>query len=193
MKNRMVNEFGEDKLGYITTKKTEFFVVDYTEKTKKTESARFVEVLETFPTDIDPLIVHNPIPLDITTTIFKPQCFMDGEKELKQCEGVMYLTKNTPVSWVVFIEIKDCKPKNASDFHKEIKEKFTVNIELFREKGIIPQDKVVYAIASFPRKGKTNFHNQFIKASEMKQFRDKYKIMIRGTNEITVKDNGRII
>ena len=186
----MVAEFGEDKLGHVTTKKTEFYVVDYTEKTF---SSRSVEVLETFPTDIDPLIVHNPKSLDITTTIFKPQCFMYGEKELKQCEGVMYLSANTPASWVVFIEIKDCKPKNASDYHKEIKKKFTVNIDLFREKGIIPQEKIVYAIASFPRKEKTNFHNQFIKATEMKQFREKHKVMIRGTNEITVKNNEKII
>ena len=190
MKNRMLNEFGEDKLLHFTTSETVFYVVDYTEKTN---SKRSVELLETNPTDIDPLTVHNPNPLYITTTIFKPQCFMDGKKELKQCECVMYLTANTPTSLVVFIEIKDCKPQNVSVYHKEIKEKFTVNINLFREKGIIPQDKVVYAIASFPRKEKTNFHNNFIKAPEMKQFREKHKIMIRGTNKITVKNNERII
>jgi hypothetical protein len=64
---------------------------------------------------------------------------------------------------------------------------------LFRNKEIIPQDKVVYAIASFPRKEKTNFHNHFIKATEWKQFREKHKIMIKGTNEITLKNNERII
>ena len=190
MKNRMLAEFGEDKLGHLTTQKTEFYVVDYTEKT---DSERSVEVLDTLPTDIDPLIVHNSAPLDITTTIFKPQCFMDGKKGLKQCEGVMYLTTNTPESWVVFIEIKDCKPRNASEYHREIKEKFIVNIGLFRDKGIIPQDKVVYAIASFPRKEKTNFHNHFIKATEWKQFRQKHKVMIKGTNEITVKNSVSII
>lgn len=189
----MANEFGEDKFRHFTTEKMKFYVVDYNEKTKKTDLPRSVEILETIPTDIAPLIVYNPILLDITTTIFKPQCFMYGEKELKQCEAVMYLTANTPASWVVFIEIKDCKPKNASDYHKEVKEKFTVNIDLFREKGIIPQEKIVYAIASFPRKEKTNFHNHFIKATEMKQFREKHKIMIKGTNEITVKNNEKII
>jgi hypothetical protein len=190
MKNRMVNEFGEDKLRHFATQKEVFYVVDYTERT---DSTRSVEVLETIPTDIDPLIVRNPPTLDITTSIFRPQCFMDGVDELKQCEGVMYLSANTPATWIVFIEIKDCKPKNASDYHKEIKEKFTVNINLFRKKGIIPNDKIVYAIASFPRKAKTNFHNHFIKATEWKQFRDRHKIMIKGTNEITVKNNERII
>lgn len=190
MKNRMINEFGMDKLGHFTTDKKEFYVVDYTEKTN---SARSVEVLETFPTDIDPLLVRNPIPLNITTTIFKPQCFMDKGKELKQCEGVMYLTTNTPESWIVFIEIKDCKPSNASKYHKDIKKKIITNVELFRDKGIIPKDKVVYAIASFPRKDKINFHSQLIKAYERKQFRDKYKVMIKGTNEITVKNNVSIV
>ena len=79
MKNSIVAEFGEDKLGHHTTQKLEFYIVDYTEKTN---SARSVEVLETLPTDIDPLTVLNPTSLDIGTTIFKPQCFMDGGKEL---------------------------------------------------------------------------------------------------------------
>jgi hypothetical protein len=190
MRNRLVDKFGEDKLEHITTQKTEFFIVDYTEKTN---SLRSVEVMEILPTDIDPLNVFNPKPLKITTSIFKPQSFMDGERELKQCEAVMYLTTNTTESWVVFIEIKDCKPRNVSDYHKEIKEKFIANIGLFRDREIIPKNKVVYAIASFPRKGKINFHNHFIKATEWKQFREKHKIMIKGTNELTVKNNISII
>ncbi len=190
MKNRMVNEFGGDKLEHVTTEKEVFYVVDYTERTN---SARSVEVIETRPTDIDPLIVRNPVPLSITMTIFKPQCFMDGKKELKQCEGVMYLTTNTSESWIVFIEIKDCKQKNTSEYHKEIKDKFIVNIDLFRDKGIIPQDKVVYAIASFPRKEKTNFHTHLIKATEWKKFREEHKIMIKGTNEITLKNSVSVI
>lgn len=190
MKNRMIAEFGEDKLVHVTTQQAKFYVVDYTEKTN---SVRSVEVLETFPTDIDPLNILNPIPIDITATIFKPQCFMDGKKELKQCEGVMYLTSNTSESWIVFIEIKDCQPKNVSNYHKEMKEKFIVNIALFRDRKIITQNKVVYAIASFPRKEKTNFHNHFIKATEWKQFREKHKVMIKGTNAITIKNNNSII
>lgn len=190
MKSSMVAEFDPDKLGHITTQATQFYVVDYTEKTN---SERSVEVLEHLPGDIDPLIINNPTPVDITTTVFRPQCFMDGNKELKQCECVMYLTINTISSWIAFIEIKDCKPKNVSEYYKEIKEKFIENVGLFRDRGIIPNNKVVYAIASFPRKGKTNFHNHFIKATEWKQFRDKYKMMIKGTNKITVKNSVSII
>ena len=190
MKNRMINEFGENKLRHVSTSKEVFYVVDYTERTN---SAKSVEVLETLPTEIDPLIVCNPLTLDITTTIFRPQCFMNGKEELKQCEGVMYLSANTPVSWVVFVEIKDCKPKNVSNYYNEVKEKFIVNINLFRDRKIISSDKVVYAIASFPRKTKTNFHNHFIKATEWKKFREEYKIMIKGTNKMIIKNDKRII
>lgn len=190
MKNRMITEFGEDKLDHVITQKTKFYIVDYTEKTN---SVRSVEVLETAPTDIAPLNILNPTSLNITTTIFKPQCFMNEGKELKQCECVMYLTSNTNQSLIVFIEIKDCKPKNVSNYHKEIKEKFIVNVALFRDKGIIPQDKVVYAIASFLRKEKTNFHNHFIKATEWKQFREKHKVMIKGTNLVTIKNKIRLV
>lgn len=191
MKSKLVSEFSAYKLDHRTTNKDIFYVVDYTEKTK---SVKGVDVLEPKPTDIDPLIVHNPKEISITTSIFKSQCFMGADGlELKQCECVMYPTTSTVLTWVLFVEIKDCKPANASVYHKEIKEKFVVNIGFFREKGIIPPKKVVYAVASFPRKGKTNFHNHLIKATEWKKFRDDHKIMIKGTNEITVKNDISIL
>ncbi|CAA0205383.1 conserved hypothetical protein [Tenacibaculum maritimum] len=190
MKDNMNAEFGQDKLRHVTTQKDKFYIVDYTERTN---SAKSVEVLERLPPDIPPLKILNPTSLNISTTIFKPQCFMDGDRELKQCEGVMYLTSNTLESFIIFIEIKDCKPKNVSAYHKEMKEKFLVNIALFRSKGIIPENKIVYAIASFPRKGKTNFHNHFIKATEWKQLRKEHKLMIKGTNSITIKDKIKVI
>lgn len=94
---------------------------------------------------------------------------------------------------MLFVEIKDCKPKNASVYHQEAKNKILENVHLFRNKGILEKKKVVYAIISFPRKEKSNFHNHIIKATEWKQIRDKYKIMIKGTNEITIKNNKTII
>ena len=38
-------------------------------------------------------------------------------------------------------------------------------------------DKVVYAVVSFPRKDKTNFHYKLISPPEQKHFRDTYKII----------------
>ena len=189
MRNKLNANFGDDKLVHSIKDKKEFYVVDFTERTK---SARSVEVLVT--PEIDPLIVKNPTKLSITTSIFKPQSLVGkNNKEIKQCECVMYPTHNNDSTWIMFIEIKDCKPGNAAEYYKEVKEKFEVNVGFFREKGIISEKKVVYAVASFPRKDKTNFHNHLIKATEWKKFRDDHKIMIKGTNQITVKNNISIL
>jgi hypothetical protein len=190
MKNKIESVFDADKFKYVSFSDRCLYVVDYTERTA---SVRSVEVHNVKPMDIDALIIHNPTDINISTSIFMPQCFIDeNNEEPKQCECVMYPTVLSAGTWIIFVEIKDCKPKNASNYHKEAKEKIIVNVQLFRDKEIIGNDKVVYAVVSFPRKAKANFHNHLIKASEWKKFRDDYKIMIKGTNEITIK-NGKSI
>ena len=191
MKNKIESVFDASKFKYVSYSDKYLYVVDYTERTN---SARSVEVHNVKPTDIDALIVNNPTEINISTSIFMPQCFIDENGiEPKQCECVLYPTILSVGSWILFIEIKDCKPKNASDYHKEAKEKIIANVQLFRDKAIIDSDKIVYAVVSFPRKAKTNFHNQFIKTFEQKKFRDDYKIMVKGTNEITIKNEKSIL
>jgi hypothetical protein len=186
MKNDIIAKFGEDKIAHQDIYSHEFHIVDYTERTK---SRRAVEVHYAKPDDIDSLKVINPIKLHITASIFKPQCFIgDDGKDIKQCECVLYPTIYTKKTWILFVEIKDCKPKNASTYHQDVKDKFIDNVQFFRTNGIIEQNKVVYAVASFPRKGKTNFYHQFIKDSEAQFFRRHHKIKILGTNEITIKN-----
>ena len=190
MKSKIDAVFDASKFGYVSFSDNELHVVDYTERTA---SVRSVEVHNTKPADIHSLIIHNPTEIHTSTSIFTPHCFIDEDgHEPKQCECVMSPTNLTEDAWVLFIEIKDCKPKNASNYHKEAKEKIIANVQLFRDKNILDENKIVYAVASFPRKEKTNFHNHLIKAPEQKLFRDKYKIMIKGTNEVTIKNKKSI-
>jgi hypothetical protein len=190
MKNKIAQVFDKDKLEHQTgINFPQIHVIDLTERTKGLQN---MEIHDHKTNDIDTLLIENPN-LDISATLFKPQCFMDETgQEPDNCEGVFYLSDSYAQTWVLFIEIKDCKPKNVSNYHQDIKDKFIVNVKLFRDKGIIAQNKVVYAVASFPRIEKTNFHSHLIKASEWKQFRDKYKIMIKGTNEITIRNEKSI-
>ncbi|MCC9018683.1 hypothetical protein [Flavobacterium lipolyticum] len=190
MKSKIDQIFNPEKFIYTSNDSQEIFVADYTERTA---SVRSVEVHQIKPKDIDSLIINNPTKVNVFTSIFLPQCFIDENgKEPKQCECVMNPTNLHTFSWILFIEIKDCKPSNASNYHKECKEKILENVQLFRDKNIISENKIVYAVVSFPRKAKTNFHNHLIKAPEQKQMRDMHKIIIKGTNEITIK-NDRII
>jgi hypothetical protein len=187
MKNDLIRKFGEDKITHQGYWSDELHIVDYTERTK---SKRAVEVHCIKPTDIDSLKIANSTKLHITTSIFKPQWFIgDDGKEPKQCECVLYPTTYTKNTWILFLEIKDCKPKNVSKFYQEIKDKVLVHVNLFRDQGIIEPNKVVYAVASFPRRNKTSFHDLFITPPEVKNFRDKHKIIIKGTNEITIKND----
>jgi hypothetical protein len=58
---------------------------------------------------------------------------------------------------------------------------------------LITQNKIVYAVASFPRKGKTAFHHQFITPPIAQDFRVNHKIIIMGTNEITIKNEKSLL
>jgi len=148
MRNKLNANFGEDKLVHTIKDQKEFYVVDFTERTK---SAKSVEVLET--PDIDPLTINNPDKLSITTSIFKPQSLVrENNKEIKQCECIMYPTQNTESTWIIFVEIKDCKPGNAAVYFNEVKKKFEVNVSFFREKGIIPKKKVAKCNCLVPTK-----------------------------------------
>ena len=190
MKNKIESAFDANKFKHVSFSDKYLYVVDYTERTA---SVRSVEIHNIKPIDIDALIIHNPTEANISTSIFTPQCFIDENgKEPKQCECVMYPTTFSATSWVLFIEIKDCKPKNIANYHREAKEKIITNVQLFRDKNIISVNNV-YAVVSFPRRAKTNFHNHLIKASEWKKFRDDYKIMIKVTNEITIKNEKSIL
>jgi hypothetical protein len=57
---------------------------------------------------------------------------------------------------------------------------------------IIANNKLVYANISFPRKNKADFYNHLIKPWESKEFRDKYRISIKGTNTLRIKNNQAI-
>lgn len=150
MKSKIEAVFESQKFTHISFADKELHIVDYTERT---DSVRSVEVHNVKPMDIDSLIIHNPTQIDISTSIFTPHCFIDENGcESKQCECVMSPTNLTENVWVLFVEIKDCKAKNAS-----------------------------------------NYHNHLIKASEWKQFRDNYKIMLKGTNEVRVKNERSVI
>ena len=59
-----------------------------------------------------------------------------------------------------------------------------------RDKNIIARNKRVYANISFPRRNKTDYFNQLIK--NPKDFRDKHKIILRGTNKLKIKNSTTI-
>jgi len=107
MKDKIASVFGEDKLEHLLgIVYPKIHVIDLTERTK---GRKGLEIYAQKPNGIDTLLIENPN-LNITATFFKPQCFLNERgKEPDNCEGVFYLSDSTEKTWVLFIEIKDCK------------------------------------------------------------------------------------
>lgn len=73
----------------------------------------------------------------------------------KQCECAVFPEYEENDNWVLFVEMKYAKDIfKARDPRNNYPEKMVLQIEktveYFRIKGILPDEKVVYAIASFP-------------------------------------------
>jgi hypothetical protein len=189
MKNKITDVFGNNKLIHKTALNfPQIHVMDYTERTK---GVKGLEIFDKKPNDIDALVIENPN-LDITATFFEPQCFLDESGEPDNCEGVFYLSNSNDDTWLLFIEIKDCKSKNISKYFAKSKNQIISVVQIFRNKNIITPNKKVYANISFLRTNKKEYFNQLIQSGEKKEFLDKYKIFIRGTNRLRIKNEQTI-
>jgi hypothetical protein len=139
------------------------------------------------------LLIENPNLVDITATFFKPQCFRDEHGyEPDNCEGVFYLSNSTNETWVLFLEIKDCDKGNIADYFSKAKMQIKQTVQIFRDKKIITLYKKVFANVSFPRTGKMNYFNHFIKNFERKKFLDDHNIFIKGTNKLVIDNDKKI-
>ena len=189
MKSKIIAALGNDKLEHrdnITS--PQIHVIDLTQRTNGEQG---IEIYFAKPQGIDTLLIENPN-LNISATFFKPQCFRDEHgKEPNNCEGVFYLTNSTNETWLLFFEIKDCKAMNISRYFEDAKKQIIKVVEIFRSRNIISQNKKVYANISFPRRNKTDYYHQLIK--NPKDFRDKYKIILRGTNRLKIENSTKII
>ncbi|MDR2968034.1 MAG: hypothetical protein LBV32_00335 [Tannerellaceae bacterium] len=185
MKNKIAKVFGKENLEHIEN--ITYSQIHVADLTRRTKSKQAIEIYDAQPEGIDTLVIENP-GLDITATFFKPQCFLDERgKEPDNCEGVFYLSDPAGETWILFLEIKDCKSTNISTYFTQAKEQIKKVVQIFRDKKIIANDKCVYANISFPRK-KTDFYSHLIKPGESKEWRDCYRIFIRGTNNLKIKN-----
>ncbi|MDR2622742.1 MAG: hypothetical protein LBC48_09240, partial [Dysgonamonadaceae bacterium] len=164
MKNKITDVFGKNKLVHKTDLNfPQIHVIDFTERTK---GIKGLEISDKKPNDIDTLVIENPN-LDITATFFEPQCFLnERNEEPDNCEGVFYLSNSNDDTWLLFIEIKDCKSKNISKYFVKTKNQIISVIQIFRDKNIITPNKKVYANISFPRRNKKEYFNQLIQSGE---------------------------
>jgi hypothetical protein len=189
MKNKLDAILPAAKIIHSEYSDSKIYVTDYT---NRTNSERDIAVFNTNPDNMDVLVLKNDTRLNITASIFGKQCFMDAQNnEIRHCECVLYPTITNSNTWILFVEIKDCKPKNIASYIKSAKEQIIRTVELFRELNLLEKQKKVHAVITFPQK-KTNFYHHIIAPSESQKFLHQHKIIIRATNILSIKNDRSI-
>ena len=191
MRNRIVAAYPDSTFG--TTKSAQIYVADFSRRTNK---VREVEILDNQPkdpndesNDMDCSVVVNTGTMQIDYNIFRDNQFKNEENEdMKHGECCLFPHVNNDKTWILFIEIKDCKGSRISKYKQDVKDKLILNVGEFRKHGIILNNNV-YGVVSFPRK-KTAFNEMIVSDyTEYKRFYQEYGIHLVPVNEMTVKDD----
>ena len=181
----------------ITTRSVpSIYIADFSDRTNKD---RGIEVHNTLPScpnnpdrGMDCVVIHNPSQIDIDVNVFDDHQFKDDEgRDVRHCECCIFPSENHDKSWVVMLEVKDCKPKNISDYKDDVIEQIISTTSIFRQKNIITTHKV-YGMVSFP-KSKVSFNNTiFGMPPEYTRLKKQHKILFAAANKIEIKDNSTI-
>ena len=190
MRNRILAAYPGSTFG--TTDAPTIYVADFSKRTNK---ARDVEIHGVQPKDpndntidMDCCIVTNDTNLSVDYNVFKDNQFKDEkDKDMKHGECCLFPTINNDKTWILFIEIKDCKGSRIFRYKQDVKEKLILNVSEFRKNGIILNNKV-YGIVAFPRK-KTSFNEMIVSDPiEYKKIYKEYGIHFVPINEVSIKD-----
>ncbi len=136
--------------------------------------------------------------------IYKVEVYFDGFKDnsLKiskgkyssQCECVIFPTSDKTTDWVLFVETKYANNR-ANAFREEydypngMVRQIIATVKYFRDKEIIPEDKKVSAIVSFPNLIEEFNSTIFTGNLSIEDILTDHKIIIRGTNSAKICSN----
>lgn len=179
-----INEVIKDqKSGKIGTEN--IYVADY-----KEENGGDVEISDVLP-GIKHVHLANDKKIELYFSAFKDNALkVDTEEgQVKQCECVLFPTTLNPNDWVLFIETKYANNYLTAfdekiDYPNTMIAQILSTINYFRTKGILANDRRVWAILSFPELIE-NFSESFflrsIKTPE--EILLEHKVVIRATNK----------
>jgi len=141
---------------------------------------------------MDCAVLQNPNQIEIDVNIFDNNQFKDEQgNDLRHCECCIFPSENHDRSWVIMLEIKDCKPKNISSYKDDVIEQIISATNIFRQKNIITTHKV-YGVVSIPR-SKVSFNNTiFGMPPEYKSLKKQHKILFAASNVMEITDNSAI-
>ena len=172
----------------------DIYIADFTERTKERDNKRSIEVsgenqvcpITGMP--MDSVVFHNPTNMKVEFVKYHDKDFQNIlKKPIKHCEGSLFVADEYDISWIVMLELKDCKPpKVRSHAYKARRQIYNVTKDL-RDRGILTKEKV-YGIYSCPQKHTS--YNSMVFGGSIEQTRwKKYTgIIFVGTNEVMLTD-----
>lgn len=175
---------------FVTFDDKAIYVADFSERTGK---VRGVEIHPSIPSDpndttkdMDCLRIHNNKRMSVVFNVFDDHQFKTADNhDMEHCECCFFPSVNSDTTFVGFVEIKDCKSKNISDYKAKTKEQIINTVRQFREKGIIDKQEI-FGVISFPRKRTAYDLNIFSDYTEYKRLYKTEKIHFIATNDVYI-------
>lgn len=194
IKNLIRRWFGRSVI--VIESSPEIYVADMTNRSKNVRGIEITDHQQPSPDGkgmMDCLVFHNPNILSVDCCIFNDHDFKNPRtgKDDKHCEGCMYPTLHDPASWMVFVEIKDCKVRNMTEYKRETKRQIFNAVRTFRRRGIILNERI-YGIISFPRRHVSFNDTIFTDVYETIRLKRFTGIRYYATNEAIVIDDLRV-
>ncbi|MCZ8145007.1 hypothetical protein [Flavobacterium sp.] len=170
------------------------YVIDY-----KNINGGEVEILENQP-EHDCVHLTNEKKVNVHYVAFKENALKvkTPEGQVKQCECVLFPTSLNADDWVLFIETKYTSNLKTAldekvDYPNTMIAQIISTVSYFRDNGILPPDKKVFAIVSFPKLIEA-FSEAFFTRSNLtrEEISIRHKILLSPTNEGIIKSQTRI-
>lgn len=170
------------------------YVIDY-----KNINGGEVEILENEP-EYNYVHILNEKKVNIYYVAFRENALKVNtpEGQVKQCECVLFPTTLNADDWVLFIETKYANNFQSAflgniDHPNTSIKQIIRTVEYFREKDILPKEKKVFAIVSFPKLIEP-FSEAFLTRSDLtlEEISINHRILLRPTNNGVIKSQTRI-
>lgn len=194
IKNQIRRWFGRSVI--VVESSPEIYVADMTNRSQNVRGIEITDHQQPSPDGkgmMDSLVFHNPNILSVDFCIFDNHDFKNPRtgKDDKHCEGCMYPTLHDPASWMIFVEIKDCKVGNMTEYKRETKRQIFNAVKTFHRRGIILNERI-YGIISFPRRHVSFNDSIFTDVYEITRLKHFTGIRYYATNEAFVIDDLRV-
>lgn len=177
---------------FTTTSSPHLFVVDY-----KDINGGGVILHETEP-EVKYVYLENVMPIGIHFDAF-PENALPLEVGFcsSQCECVMFPDSCNESDWILFIETKYANDREAAfrenyDYPNCMINQILETVKYFREKEIIPVNKRVNAIVSFPNLVEEFSSTFFTGKMSMDELLFEHRILIRATNSGKIVSQKRL-